>query len=231
MLNETMRESPLIYFHDCASGNNLPKAGTYSSIEVAPKLVAREQHYWNHLNLRGDANAEDFFQAVSGILGISLPLEPGRYNSAVGKDGMIEHRLYWLGPDEWLLISQQRANQLENKLRETLKGHVSITDVTGGQTLLNLSGDDDAIQTVLKKSSVYNFDAWESAGDLGGRCAHTTFGKTSALVSNKKNGSYDLVIRRSFSDYCALWLLDAGREFGICILGPEVIQDKVSTQP
>ena len=95
---------------------------------------------------------------------------------------------------------------------------------------MNLSGDDDAIQTVLKKSSVYNFDAWESAGDLGGRCTHTTFGKTSALVSNNKNGSYDLVIRRSFSDYCALWLLDAGREFGICILGPEVIQDKISTQ-
>ena len=72
MLNETMRESPLIYFHDCGTGNNLPKAGTYSSTEVAPKLVAREQHYWNHLNLRGDANAEDFCQVVSGILGISL---------------------------------------------------------------------------------------------------------------------------------------------------------------
>ena len=184
MLNEAMRESPLIYFYDCGSGINLPKAGTYSSVGVASKLIAREQHYWNHLNLRGDADDENFCQVVSGILGISLPLEPGRYNSAAGKDGMIEHSLYWLGPDEWLLISQQSAKQLENKLRGTLNGHVSITDVTGGQTLLNLSGDDGAIQTVLKKSSVYNFDAWESASDLDGRCAQTTFGKTSALVSN-----------------------------------------------
>ena len=105
-------------------------------------------------------------------------------------------------------------------MRETLDAHISITDVSGGQTLVNLSGDNEAIQIVLKKSSVYDFGVWESASESGGRCAQTTFGKTSALVSNKSNGSYDLLVRRSFADYFALWLLDAGREFGISILGP-----------
>jgi len=41
-----------------------------------------------------------------------------------------------------------------------------------------------------------------------------TFAKASAAVSNRSDGSYDLVIRRSFADYVAQWLLDAGGEFG-----------------
>jgi sarcosine oxidase gamma subunit len=39
------------------------------------------------------------------------------------------------------------------------------------------------------------------------------------LVSNRTDGSFDLIIRRSFADYIALWMLDAGREFGLRIEG------------
>mgnify|MGYP001258559478 FL=1 len=212
MWNEAKQESPLNYFHDTSSGNSSKSSYPNASTKAKSSLVAKEQHICSHLNLRGDPRDAVFQNIVSKILGISLPVRPGHYNRIVSENDLMS--LYWLGPDEWLLISQQSAEQLS----ETLNAHISTTDVSGGQTLLNLSGDKDAIQIVLKKSSVYDFGVWEPASDSGGRCVQTTFGKTSALVSNKSNGSYDLVIRRSFADYFALWLLDAGREFGVSIV-------------
>ena len=70
------------------------------------------------------------------------------------------------------------------------------------------------VATVLKKSTVYDFEAWDLATPISGCAAQTTFAKASALISNRSDGSYNLVIRRSFADYIALWLLDAGEEFG-----------------
>jgi heterotetrameric sarcosine oxidase gamma subunit len=80
--------------------------------------------------------------------------------------------------------------------------------------LINLRGDQQALEVVLKKSSVYDFGAWPDANTNAGRCAQTTFAKATAVVANKADGSYDLIIRRSFADYIAQWLLDAGQEFG-----------------
>ena len=67
---------------------------------------------------------------------------------------------------------------------------------------------------IVKKSSIYDFDGWDTAKATSGRVVQTTFAKASAAVSNRSDGSYDLVIRRSFADYVAQWLLDAGGEFG-----------------
>jgi sarcosine oxidase subunit gamma len=38
-------------------------------------------------------------------------------------------------------------------------------------------------------------------------------------VSSNADGSFDLTIRRSFADYIAQWLLDAGKEHGCLIQG------------
>jgi heterotetrameric sarcosine oxidase gamma subunit len=116
-------------------------------------------------------------------------------------------------------VSQLDAANLEASLRESLPGHIAVVDVSGGQTLVNLRGIRVALDTVLKKSSVYDFAAWADAPSGSGRCVQTTFASASALFSNKPDGSYDLVIRRSFADYVAQWLLDAGREFGCRIEG------------
>ena len=84
-----------------------------------------------------------------------------------------------------------------------------MVDVSAGQTLLKLSGE--GVETVLKKSSVYDFHARHFSV---GHCVQTTFAKATALVSRSADDSFDLVIRRSFADYVARWLLDAGAEFG-----------------
>ncbi|MAH72647.1 MAG: hypothetical protein CBC09_01260 [Cellvibrionales bacterium TMED49] len=157
--------------------------------------------------IRGDRGDESFGLSLDQNVKMAFPLEPCtyRYNS--------KSQLYWLGPDEWLLVSVSESI-LERTLRDRLKAPAVITDVSGGQTVLNLSGALSSIEAVLKKSSVYDFGAWVDADRGAGRCVRTTFAKASALIANRSDQSYDVIIRRSFADYVVRWLMDAGREFG-----------------
>lgn len=191
-------ESPLHYFLGKQSGND--SAG----------VVIREAALKGHLNLRGNSEDESFCAGVESVLGVKLPTQPGNYET----NG--ETSIYWLGPSEWLvLVAGGSEGEVESKLRQTLQGHISIVDVSGGQTQLNISGE--GVDTVLKKTSVYDFHPSHFGS---GRCVQTTFAKATALVSKQSDGSFDLVIRRSFADYLAAWLLDASAEFG-CRIEPE----------
>lgn len=184
-------ESPLHYFLGRESGSG---AG----------LVVREAALKGHLNLRGDPVDPGFVQGVESVLGLALPIEPCTWKS----NGATS--IYWLSPNEWLLIIEGNAQtEVEQRLREALAGHIAIVDVSGGQTLINISGA--GVETVLKKSSGYDFHPHHFGP---GRCVQTTFAKATALVIKREDASFDLVIRRSFADYLASWLLDAGREFG-----------------
>ena len=192
------RESPLHYVTAEAAGQSGADAG----------IVIREQAHMGHLNLRGDADDEMFRRGVAEVLGVDLPVEPG---SCTGSN---ESRLYWLGPNEWLaIVAGGTEVEVEARLRQTLSGHFSVVDVSGGQTVLNLSGE--AVAMVLKKSSVYDFHPSKFSQ---GRCVQTTFAKASAMVSRKADGSFDLVIRRSFSDYLFRWIVDAASEYGFEVI-------------
>jgi sarcosine oxidase subunit gamma len=189
------RESPLHYAVAEAKANNHDDAG----------IVFHEQAHLGHLNLRGDPEDDTFCRGVAEVLGVDLPLEPGSFTCSS------DNRLYWLGPTEWLaIVAVATEAEVEAKLRQTLTGHFSVVDVSGGQTLINLSGD--AVGMVLKKSSGYDF---QSGQFTQGRCVQTTFAKASGLVGKTADNSFDLVIRRSFSDYLFKWIVDAASEYGL----------------
>jgi|TARA_B110000977_G_scaffold165408_1_gene212559 sarcosine oxidase subunit gamma len=205
MSNAIKFESPLNYFHGSFNKSSAPN-GVFND-QIDCDLVIKEMSLSAHLNLRGDADDSHFCAAVIEVLDVALPLQPGTYQ----RNGNIS--IYWLGPSEWLVVQEGGdPASLEAALRESLKGHISIVDVSGGQTCINLRGV--AVATLLKKSSIYDFEGWDAATPNSGRVVQTTFAKASAAVSNRSDGSYDLVIRRSFADYVAQWLLDAGGEFG-----------------
>ncbi len=208
MPNNITRETPLHYFHKLSSHASSAQSPEIFNGQVEFALVVKEAPLSSFLNLRGNGSDKGFCSAVAEVLGVTVPTEPGTYHS--NKDSSI----YWLGPDEWLLFSCIDASNLEAQLRKALSGHISIVDISGGQTLINLRGDPCALAILLKKSSVYDFAAWPDADINAGRCAQTTFAKATAVVTNKADGSYDLILRRSFADYIAKWLLDAGQEFG-----------------
>jgi sarcosine oxidase subunit gamma len=193
------RESPLLYVIAEAASQCRADAG----------IVIREQAHLGHLNLRGNPEDETFRRGVADVLGVDLPAEPGSYTHSN------ESRLHWLGPNEWLaIVTGGTEADVETRLRQTLSGHFSVVDVSGGQTLVNLSGE--AVARVLKKASVYDFHPSQFAQ---GRCVQTRFAKASALVSKNADASFDLVIRRSFSDYLFRWIVDAASEYGMEVRG------------
>ena len=194
-------ETPLHYFRGESRGESRGK----SNGQGEPGVVIREAPLLGQLNLRGDASQPEFAAAVAQVLGVPVPMQA--CTCATTDDVGI----YWLGPDAWLLVvSGGREAEVESQLREALPGHFSVVDVSGGQTLVNVSGE--GVATLLKKISHYDFHPTNFGP---GRCVHTSFAKATALVSQREDGSFDLVIRRSFADYLARWLLDAGAESGI----------------
>ena len=173
---------------------------------ASSSLVVREIHQGCHLTLRGDSGDTQFAHAVLQVTGVTLPTKPGTYKRSGNTS------IYWLGPNEWLVTAASDALSLESALRQQFEGHVAVVDVSGGQTQVNLSGEQ--VGTLLKKASVYDFGSWAEASDLDGRCTQTTFASASALVAQNADGSIDLIIRRSFSDYIMQWLLDAVKDTG-----------------
>jgi len=191
--SNTMMESPL---HHHAAHTNAANAG----------VVMKEDKFRGHLNLRGNPQDSAFTSAVEKVLGVALPMAP---SSSVRNGDTV---VYWLCPNEWLLIvANGTQGQVEADLRSAMDGqHISVTDISSGQTLVNLSGT--GVAELMQKSTVY--DCHESNFPVG-KVVQTTFAKTGTTMCKLEDGSYDLVIRRSFSDYFFLWLQDATDEYGL----------------
>ncbi|PPS63134.1 sarcosine oxidase subunit gamma [Pseudomonas sp. BRM28] len=172
-----------------------------------PGVTLREKKFLGHLTLRGNAHDPAFVSGVQQALGLELPV-------ALTVVASGEASLQWMGPDEWLLIvpgGEELA--AEQKLREALDGqHIQVVNVSGGQTLLELSGP--RVREVLMKSTSYdvhpnNFPVGKAVG--------TVFAKSQLVIRRTGEDTWELLIRRSFSDYWWLWLQDACAEHGLSI--------------
>ncbi|CAM3531477.1 sarcosine oxidase subunit gamma [Halomonas casei] len=169
-------------------------------------IVLREKALLGHLVLRGGAIVLD--EAVRATLGISLPAKP----NALAFDDSGERSIQWLSPDEWLVIVPGGEEfALENALRHALgDAHYGIVNASGGQTVLTLSGEN--ARDVLMKSTPY--DVHPNAF-LVGKGVTTVFAKATVVLRRPSETHWELVVRRSFADYCYRWLLDASAEYGI----------------
>ncbi|WP_426151364.1 sarcosine oxidase subunit gamma [Pseudomonas sp. DC3000-4b1] len=171
-------------------------------------VTLREKKLLGHLSLRGDAKDPAFAAGVHKALGLELPM-------ALNVVGSGETTLQWMGPDEWLLICPRGEEYaLEQRLREALAGlHIQVVNVSGGQTVLELSGPN--VRQVLMKSTSYdvhpnNFPVGKGVG--------TVFAKSQLNIRRMGEDTWELVIRRSFADYWWLWLQDASAEYGLAVV-------------
>jgi sarcosine oxidase subunit gamma len=167
--------------------------------------LIREIPFQGFLNLRGKTGNSEFTTAVKKVLNCSLPIEA---NSVVVSG---DYKIYWLGPDEWLVVTpteQQAKVQTELKLA---LGDVfsTVVDNSSGLTLINITGNNAA-----------NLIARDCPLDLhpsvfkAGQCAQTRLAKSGAIIAPLLDGSgFELIIRRSFADYLLLWMQDALIEF------------------
>jgi sarcosine oxidase subunit gamma len=170
-------------------------------------VTLREKKLLGHLVLRGDAKDTAFAGAVHQVLGLELPAALMLLSNG-------ETSLQWLAPDEWLLIVAAGSEfEVEQKLRAALNGlHFSVVNVSGGQTLLELSGP--KVREVLMKSTSYdvhplNFPVGKAVG--------SNFAKSQLVIRRTGEEVWELVVRRSFADYIWLWLQDASAEYGLAI--------------
>lgn len=193
-LHMSQAESPLHRFrwHNVSQG----KGG----------VVLRELALMGHLVLRGNVANPGFVTAVAGVLGVDLP---ATLNSSVAGNLVVR----WLAPDEWLItLPGDQAWEMEKALRAGLSGHYSVVNVSGGQTLLTLSGPN--AMDVLMKSTHY--DLHDRHFPVG-KVVSTTFAKSQCILRRVAAQEWELVIRRSFADYLAAWIQDAAGEYGLVV--------------
>ena len=196
---DVVPESPLHHCHPATAGG-----------DANGGVRLGEKPFLGHLSLRGDAGDEDFRRAVAEALGTELPLEPLTVNRTD------EVSAQWISPDEWLiLVPGGREHPLELAMRQRLQGHYSIVNVSGGQTVITLSGPN--ARDVLMKSAPYDFHPRHFPV---GKAVLTVFAKASANVRRIGEDEWELVIRRSFADYCWRWLNDASAEYGLAERAP-----------
>lgn len=197
--NTALAESPLVL-----SYNQIGRPESRFTAGV----TLHERPMLGHLVLRGGAIALD--AALRQAINLSLPGEP----LTLTQDSDGHYSAQWISPDEWLLIVPQGEEfAVENKLREALgDAHYAITNVSGGQTLLEISGKD--ARNLLMKSVAYDVS---EHGFPVGKGLVTVFAKTTVNIRRPSADVWQLVVRRSFADYSYRWLLDAGREYHIAV--------------
>lgn len=158
-----------------------------------------------HLVLRGKSEDPAFIYGVEQAIGIELPITPG---TSVQDDAL---RVFWQSPDEWLIIAKPNlACGIEAALHKHLVGHYAVTEVSSGQTLVTLSGEN--AENVIKKSTLYDVHIRQFPV---GRVVGTNFAKSQVQIRRVSEKAFELIIRRSFADYIWMWLMDAGREYGV----------------
>lgn len=159
-----------------------------------------------YLNLRGNSDDHSFVADAEKVIGQALP--DSAHTMTVG-----DHACYWLGPDEWLLATDHhRANKLADALRDAFAtGAGSVSSLSGGYVKFVLSGA--AWHRVLAKGCTLDLAQFREQQNV---CVQCGLGKATVLIAGTENGqAVEIIVRRSFAEYVALWLEKSGSGIGI----------------
>lgn len=157
--------------------------------------------------LRGDAADAGFGDAVAGVLGLAPPVE-----AMTTADGEALPRILWLGPDEWLVVTEAaKAAATVTALDDALAGrHAQVLDVSAARAVIGVAGP-SAGDTLAKGCTL---DLHPRAFRVG-RVARTLVARAPVILHQVGDGpAFDIYVARSFADYLWAWLEDAGAEFG-----------------
>jgi len=147
---------------------------------------------------------DDGPSAVEAALGFALPAVP---NTVAERD---RRRALWLGPDEWLVVAPPGEEAvLEVELAEALRGGLgSVVDLSANRTAIELTGS--GARAVLATGCALDL---HPRAFTAGRCAQTLVARAQVILDQLDDApAYRLLVRASFADYLATWLLDAAEE-------------------
>ena len=168
----------------------------------APRI--EEKPFLGYLNLRGRPDNTAFLAASLKVLGC----EPPTVANSVIESG--DYRIFWLGPDEWLVVTPPGQQvELRRRLLAALDGvFASVVDNSSGLTMIHVSGDNAAALLATDCPLDLHPRAFEA-----GQCAQTRLAKAGMTIAPLAGGGFEVIIRRSFADYLLLWLQDAALAF------------------
>lgn len=158
------------------------------------------------INLRGSLENKEFASRVGKILGMILPKESC---STSTKEKIT---CLWLGPNEWLLVSNNTLTKETNdyELEKILFNDISktnlgsVTNVTDHFTIFKLTGLN--IFEILSKGCPFDFYS-ETFKD--NKVVQTILNHIDVTIHKKNDEEVDLYVRRSFSEYLWSWLKDS----------------------
>lgn len=157
------------------------------------------------VNVRLDPRNEVVVGTAAEVLGQAVPLVSNTYTEG-------RHRVYWLGPDEWLIeTGAGDAAALSGELAGALaEFDIAINDVSGGHVALRAAGAD--ARTVLAKGCTLDLHEREFGP---GQCARTVLAKVTVLLAAADAApACTIIAGRSFADYLCRWLAHAARRHG-----------------
>lgn len=170
---------------------------------AAPRI--EEKPFLGYINLRGRSDNTGFLAGTLKVLGCEPPTTP---NTVVDSG---DYRIYWLGPDEWLIMTPAgKQGDLKDRLISALDGVFSaVVDNSSGLTTIHISGDNAA--ALLATDCPLDLHPGHFKP---GQCAQTRLSKAGMTLSPlADHAGFEVVIRRSFADYLLLWLQDAALAF------------------
>lgn len=160
---------------------------------------AIERPFLTHLTLRlRGAHAE-----VAAALGVPLPEKPCTFTSGNGLD------VLWMGPDEYLIISEADDQELESSVRQAISSATgAVCDVSAQRTTVDLSGA--VVRDVLAHGCSIDLDPRVSPP---GTCVQTLLARTGIVLIVRGADEFTILVRSSFAEYFAAWLVDASTEY------------------
>lgn len=173
------------------------------------QFTMRETPFVGLLTLRGEPGK--LARAVRSALGLDLAASPGTFTKSDEAAAM------WIGPDEWIVITQPGAEEAAmGQLKSDLASvHSQVVNVTDYYTTLSLKGA--ATRDVLAKITMVDL---HPRAFQPGYAISSIFGHAGAWLqmTDDENGSgvsFNLYIRRSMADYLWCLLADGAREYGV----------------
>ena len=155
------------------------------------------------INLRG--KNRDFITKIGKELSIIPPTDP---NTSSGNESL---NILWLSPDEWLIYSNNKIDQkniddLEDRLYNSIsKVKIgSVTNVTDHWVMINLKGE--KVYELLSAGCPFNFNKFKNSK---GAVVQTLVNHIDVIIHNKDIDSFNLFVRRSFSEHLFSWMNDA----------------------
>lgn len=154
------------------------------------------------VNIRVEPGS-DTARRIEGVLGTGLPEKCGDVT------GEGAHSVLWLGPDEWLVVSQAAPESLVASLQSAaVDGRAQIVDVSANRTVVEVSGR--AAREVLEKGCPSDLHPRAFADNAA---ITTTLARVPVLLWKIDAHTFRVMPRASLAQYVAAWLLDAALEF------------------